>query len=53
MRTYHHYGIPTEEERKDETLVEVVDLNFIPLLLRLINGIFNGIAFLKVMACQS
>ena len=28
MRTYHHYGIPTKEERKDETLVEAGGFKF-------------------------
>ena len=28
MRRYHHYGIPTQEERKDETLVEVGGFKF-------------------------
>lgn len=28
MRKYHHYGIPTQEKRKDETLVEVGGFKF-------------------------
>jgi hypothetical protein len=28
MRRYHHYGIPTSEERDDETLVEVGGFRF-------------------------
>lgn len=28
MRTYHHYGIPTEEKRPDESLVEVQGFRF-------------------------
>lgn len=28
MRTYHHYGIPTEESREDESLVEVGGFKF-------------------------
>ncbi len=28
MRKYHHYGIPTQEKRDDETLVEVGGFRF-------------------------
>lgn len=28
MRRYHHYGIPTDEKREDETLVEVGGFKF-------------------------
>lgn len=28
MRKYHHYGIPTQEKRKDETLVETGGFRF-------------------------
>jgi hypothetical protein len=28
MRRYHHYGIPTDEKREDETLVEVGGFRF-------------------------
>jgi hypothetical protein len=28
VRKYHHYGIPTEEKRQDETLVEVGGFKF-------------------------
>jgi len=28
MRTYHHYGVPTTESRKDEVLVEVGGYKF-------------------------
>lgn len=28
MRTYHHYGIPTQEVREDESLVEVGGFRF-------------------------
>lgn len=28
MRKYHHYGIPTEEKRSDESLVEVEGFKF-------------------------
>jgi hypothetical protein len=28
MRKYHHYGIPTQEKRKDESLIEVAGFKF-------------------------
>lgn len=28
MRKYHHYGVPTKEKRKDETLVEIDRFKF-------------------------
>ena len=42
MRRYHHYGIPTQDKRDDESLVEAQGLKFMDWLVGFLQGVLNN-----------